>query len=37
MGRTAELWAKERWEAAQAMSEAELASFKDAISQQFRL
>jgi MraZ protein len=37
MGRTAELWAKERWEAAQAMSEAELASFKNALSQQFRL
>jgi MraZ protein len=37
MGRTAELWAKERWQAAQAMSETELTSFKNAISQQFRL
>lgn len=37
MGRTAELWSKERWQAAQAMSEAEIAGFKAAISQQFRL
>lgn len=37
MGRTAELWATERWQAAQAMSEAELAGFKTAIAEQFRL
>lgn len=37
MGRTAELWSKERWDAAQAMSEGELQSFKDAIAQQLRL
>ncbi|MEO7327101.1 MAG: division/cell wall cluster transcriptional repressor MraZ, partial [Minicystis sp.] len=37
MGRTAELWSKERWEAAQAMTEAELSSFKSAIAEQFRL
>ncbi|MFT3771165.1 MAG: division/cell wall cluster transcriptional repressor MraZ [Minicystis sp.] len=33
MGRTAELWSKERWQAAQSMSEAELASFKTAMEQ----
>ena len=33
MGRTAELWSKERWQAAQTMSEAELASFKTAMEQ----
>ena len=37
MGATAELWSKERWKAAQTMSEAELASFKAAIAEQFRL
>lgn len=37
MGRTAELWSRERWQSAQAMSEAELASFKSAIAEQFRL
>ncbi len=37
MGRTAELWSKERWEAAQAMTEAELQGFKTAIAEQFRL
>lgn len=37
MGRTAELWSKDRWQAAQAMSEAELKSFKTAIAEQFRL
>lgn len=31
MGRTAELWSKERWQAAQTMSEAELANFKTAM------
>jgi MraZ protein len=31
MGRTAELWSKERWQAAQSMSEAELQSFKTAM------
>jgi MraZ protein len=33
MGRTAELWSRERWEAAHAMSEAELTSFKTAMEQ----
>lgn len=33
MGRTAELWSKERWQAAQSMSEAELQSFKTAMEQ----
>jgi MraZ protein len=37
MGATAELWSKERWKAAQTMSDAELASFKAAIAEQFRL
>ena len=37
MGRTAELWSRERWEAAQQMSEARLSSFKSAISEQFHL
>ena len=36
MGRTAELWSSERWQAAHAMSEADLASFKTAM-EQFRL
>jgi len=36
MGRTAELWSSERWQAAQALSEADLASFKTAM-EQFRL
>jgi MraZ protein len=36
MGRTAELWSRERWEAAQTVSEAELSSFKTAL-EQFRL
>jgi len=37
MGRTAELWSRERWKKAQEMSEVELSSFKAAISEQFRL
>ncbi len=37
MGATAELWSKERWKAAQTMSDSELASFKAAIAEQFRL
>jgi MraZ protein len=37
MGTTAELWSRERWEAAQSMTEAELLSFKSAIAEQFRL
>jgi MraZ protein len=37
MGRTAELWAKERWKQAQQMNESELVSFKAAIAEQFRL
>ncbi|MFO0759729.1 MAG: division/cell wall cluster transcriptional repressor MraZ [Byssovorax sp.] len=37
MGRTAELWSKARWEAAQVMGEAELQGFKTAIAEQFRL
>jgi MraZ protein len=36
MGRTAELWSQERWQAAHSMSEAEVASFKTAL-EQFRL
>jgi len=36
MGRTAELWSKERWQAAHTMNDAELASFKTAM-EQFRL
>jgi MraZ protein len=37
MGQTIELWASERWQAAQAMSEAELSAFKTVIAEQFRL
>jgi MraZ protein len=37
MGRTAELWSRERWQAAQVLSEADLLSFKNAISEQLRL
>jgi MraZ protein len=37
MGRTAELWSRERWQAAQVLSEADLATFKAAISEQFHL
>ena len=37
MGKTAELWSRERWKKAQEMNEAELVSFKAAISEQFRL
>jgi MraZ protein len=33
MGRTAELWSSERWQAAQALSEVDLASFKTAMEQ----
>ena len=33
MGKTSELWSKERWQAAQAMTEAELASFKASMEQ----
>jgi MraZ protein len=37
MGKTAELWSRERWQAAQQMNEAEIQSFKAAIAEQFRL
>jgi MraZ protein len=37
MGPTIELWSKERWKAAQQMSDSQLADFKSAISEQFRL
>jgi MraZ protein len=37
MGPTAELWARERWKAAQEMSEAEMQAFKTVIAEQFRL
>lgn len=37
MGPTIELWSKERWKAAQTMSDTQLADFKTAISEQFRL
>ena len=37
MGTTAELWSKDRWTQAQTMTDAELASFKAAIADQFRL
>ncbi len=37
MGKTAELWSKEKWQAAQQMSVDELQSFKTAIAEQFRL
>ena len=37
MGPTIELWSKERWQAAQKMSDTQLADFKTAISEQFRL
>jgi MraZ protein len=37
MGKTAELWSRERWTQAQSMSEPELQSFKAAIAEQFRL
>ena len=37
MGNTAELWARERWKAAQQMSDAELSAFKTVIAEQFRL
>jgi len=37
MGQTIELWAKERWNRAQEMSEAELQAFKTVIAEQFRL
>ncbi|UQA60021.1 division/cell wall cluster transcriptional repressor MraZ [Polyangium aurulentum] len=37
MGQTAELWSKARWKQAQQMNDAELASFKAAIAEQFRL
>jgi MraZ protein len=37
MGKTAELWARERWAEAQRLSDAELHSFKAAIADQFRL
>jgi MraZ protein len=33
MGRTAELWSKERWQAAHSLSDAEVASFKTAMEQ----
>jgi len=37
MGQTIELWAREKWKAAQEMSEAELSAFKTVIAEQFRL
>lgn len=37
MGPTIELWSKERWKVAQQMSDSQLADFKSAISEQFRL
>ncbi len=37
MGQTIELWSRDRWKAAQAMSEAELSAFKTVIAEQFRL
>src|SRR3954468_8621527 len=37
MGKTAELWSNERWKQAQSLNEAQLASLKNAISEQFRL
>lgn len=37
MGKTAELWSRERWKKAQEMSEADLSTFKAAISEHFRL
>jgi MraZ protein len=37
MGQTIELWSRDRWTAAQQMSEPELQSFKAAIAEQFRL
>lgn len=37
MGKTAELWDRERWKKAQEMSESQLESFKAALSEQFRL
>lgn len=37
MGKTAELWSKERWVSAQELSETALANLKTAISEQFRL
>ena len=36
-GQKAELWSKDRWQAAEAMSDADLATFKTAIAEQFRL
>ncbi len=37
MGPTIELWSTERWKASQQMSDSQLADFKTAISEQFRL
>jgi MraZ protein len=37
MGPTIELWSKDRWKQSQQMNEAELAGFKAAIAEQFRL
>jgi MraZ protein len=37
MGKTAELWSREQWQAAQHMNEAEIQGFKAAIAEQFRL
>ena len=37
MGKTAELWSRERWKKAQEMSDTDLSSFKAAISEHFRL
>ena len=37
MGKTAELWSRERWKKAQEMTEAEIGNFKAALSEQLRL
>jgi MraZ protein len=37
MGRTAELWSRERWAASLVKTDAELLSFKAAIAEQIRL
>lgn len=37
MGKTAELWSRERWKRAQEMTEVEIGNFKAALSEQLRL
>ena len=37
MGPTAELWSRDRWKAAQEMTDTELQAFKTVIAEQFRL